>query len=101
MTDNMVSPIAFARGNPDNVGEVVAASRREPPYEISSKVCENCGGYIYVTAFKGEPFCSIDCKKALGLDVSSVGTFMFVTHEEKRSIESGRREGKPLVVRNA
>ena len=87
----------------DNVAEVVAASRREPPYVPHNTVCKNpdCpnGNVITIPAFQGEDYCCIDCKKAIGQDVPSVGTFMFVTLEEKRAIDAARRAGKTLVVR--
>jgi hypothetical protein len=41
-------------------------------------------------AFKGTNFCSVKCQKIAGKDVSSVGTIMFVTSEEKEMITRGR-----------
>jgi hypothetical protein len=48
--------------------------------------CRHCDGPVQVMAFRGTGICSVDCRKALGLDVSSVGTMMFVTTEEKEMI---------------
>ena len=41
-------------------------------------------------AFRGTGFCSVNCKKKYGKDVSSVGTIMFVTSGEKAAIEEAR-----------
>ena len=56
-------------------------------------ICKNCNKNIEVTIFRGSGVCSVDCRKALGLDVSSVGTMMFVTTEEKHTVEEARRGG--------
>jgi hypothetical protein len=31
--------------------------------------CQNCGKRVRVQIFKGEPFCSDNCRKALGKDI--------------------------------
>ena len=49
-----------------------------------------CGKKITVMAFRGTGFCSVNCKKKHGKDVSSVGTIMFVTSGEKAAIEEAR-----------
>lgn len=41
-------------------------------------------------AFRGTDFCCVDCKKQADMDVSSVGTIMFVTSEEKEAIDKVR-----------
>lgn len=54
-----------------------------------------CGNKIEVMAFRGTGVCSLKCKKEFKGDVSSVGTFMFVTTEEHAAIKAGR-EGQPV-----
>lgn len=49
-----------------------------------------CGKPITVMAFKGTKVCSVVCKKKYIGDVSSVGTFMFVTTEERNAIVDAR-----------
>lgn len=52
--------------------------------------CVVCHRKIEVAIFKGSDYCSDQCKKAAGADVSSVGTHMFVTTEEYQKILKGR-----------
>lgn len=55
--------------------------------------CENCGRKIEVTIFRGEGFCSDDCRKALGRDVTAGGTTMvLLAPDEKATIEKMREE---------
>lgn len=52
--------------------------------------CKNCTGEIKTMTFKGTGYCGIDCKKAAGLDVPSVGQMMFVSNDEKEKIMEAR-----------
>lgn len=52
--------------------------------------CTNCGRQILVMAFRGTGFCSVNCKKASGIDVGSQGTLTFLTREERQIIEESR-----------
>jgi hypothetical protein len=54
--------------------------------------CRRCGREIKVMAFRGTGLCSIDCRKALGLDPSSSGTIMFVTKKEHKRILKKRKK---------
>lgn len=54
--------------------------------------CKVCGKPVLVMAFQGTSICSVKCKKDAGLDISSVGTMMFVTSEEKEMIGEYRGE---------
>jgi hypothetical protein len=45
---------------------------------------------IEVMAFRGTGVCSVVCKKKYKGDVSSVGTFMFVTTEERKNLIEAR-----------
>lgn len=56
--------------------------------------CKQCGTKIEMMAFRGSGFCSDQCKKDAGVDRPSVGTYMFVTTDEKRMIEE-YRNGRP------
>lgn len=49
-----------------------------------------CGKKITVAIYKGTGTCSENCKKKYKGDTSSVGTFMFVTTEEKDKIMENR-----------
>jgi hypothetical protein len=60
---------------------------------MAKNTCESCGHEILVMAYKGTGACSVRCRKQLGRDVSSVGTMMFVTTDEKERIEHGRTTG--------
>lgn len=65
-----------------------------PGYYLKAKrmedTCINCGSKIETMAFRGTGVCSEDCKKVVKGDVSSVGTFMFVTTDEAAKIREGR-----------
>lgn len=52
--------------------------------------CLNCGKAIEVIIFRDSDYCSDQCRKAAGADVSSVGTYMFVTEKEKHQIKEAR-----------
>lgn len=73
-----------------NIEEVVAASQSINPLEIKADNCVFCGDPIQMAAFKGTGFCCIDHIKAAGADVSSVGTVMFVTKDEREAIMMAR-----------
>ena len=49
-----------------------------------------CGKKIEMQAYKGAGVCSLNCKKKYKGDVSSVGTIMFVTTEERDRIMEAR-----------
>lgn len=53
--------------------------------------CRYCDKEIKVMAFKKSGVCSDICNKRLGLDVSSVGTQMFVSQDEEKLIKKMRR----------
>lgn len=53
--------------------------------------CNNCGKTIQVMIFRGSGYCSIDCKKALGLDHAPYGNMMVVTASEQQFVEKRRR----------
>jgi hypothetical protein len=55
--------------------------------------CESCGADILVMSFRGTGACSVVCRKRLGRDVSSVGSMMFVTRDEKATITEARNAG--------
>jgi hypothetical protein len=63
------------------------------PNEV--ELCVVDGKPIQVTIFQGSGFCSDQCRKAAGNDISSVGTFMFVTTTERKKIMKGREPKKP------
>lgn len=67
---------------------------------MAKSKCKNCDKKIQVAIFKGSGYCSIDCKKALGDDVSSVGTHMFVTRDEKKMIDQARNNPTSMLVVN-
>lgn len=52
--------------------------------------CRVCFKKINVMAFRGTEFCSDVCRKKAGADVSSVGSYMFVTNEERNLINDLR-----------
>lgn len=54
--------------------------------------CTVCTKKIKIQIFKGTGFCSKECKKAAGHDVSSVGIYMHVTNEERDMIGEHRGE---------
>ena len=56
------------------------------------ELCVSHGRPIETMAFRGTGFCSEDCKKIAGADVSSVGTVMFVTREERTKIMAAREK---------
>lgn len=68
-----------------------------------SDVCQNpaCehGNEPRAMAFQSAPFCCDDCKRAAGADVSSVGTYMFLTTEEAALIKNRRAEAEehPII----
>lgn len=59
--------------------------------------CSVDGKVIKTMTFKGTGFCSVECRKKAGDDVSSVGTHMFVTASEKRIIDAFRK-GDGLTI---
>lgn len=63
-------------------------------WKSKKEFCQNpkCPNHhaIAVSIFKGTGACSINCRKALGDDVSSVGQHMFITNDEKKIIEESR-----------
>ena len=56
------------------------------------ELCVSHGREIKTMAFRGTGFCSVECKKEAGADVSSVGTIMFVTNEERNKIMKSREK---------
>jgi len=50
----------------------------------------SCGKTIKAQIYKGSGVCSENCKKKYIGDVSSVGTFMFVTVDERDEIMEAR-----------
>lgn len=56
------------------------------------ELCVSHGREIKTMAFRGTGFCSEDCKKLAGADVTSVGTIMFVTTEERHRIMKAREK---------
>lgn len=54
--------------------------------------CTVCKTKIETMAFRGTGFCSDICKKKGGKDVSSVGTYMFVSLEERDAIVKSRED---------
>lgn len=76
-----------------NIEEVLEAANSIEPYVPKADICKlkTCGVEITVAAFKGSGFCCVDHKKEYGMDVSSVGTIMFVSTEEKAEIDRARR----------
>jgi hypothetical protein len=56
----------------------------------SPELCITHGREIKTMTFRGTGFCSIECKKEAGADVSSVGTIMFVTLDERDKIMKAR-----------
>lgn len=56
------------------------------------ELCVVDGREISIPIFKGSGFCSIDCRKEAGADVSSVGTVMFVTTDERHKIMKAREK---------
>lgn len=65
--------------------------------KIDMNTCQNpsCPRYqqpIQLMAHRGLGYCSVDCKKEMGLDTSSVGTIMFVTREERDVLMESRCE---------
>ena len=55
-------------------------------------------GRIITMAFRGSGFCCDDCRKAVGADVSSVGTYMFLTTEEAELIRNRRSEAATTPI---
>lgn len=53
-----------------------------------------CGAKIETMAYRGTGVCSDQCRKRYLGDVSSVGTYMFVSQDEKDKIMEGRNGGK-------
>lgn len=66
--------------------EVDAIPARTP------ELCISHGREIKTMAFRGSGFCSIECRKLAGDDVSSVGTIMFVTIDERKKIMKAREK---------
>jgi hypothetical protein len=52
--------------------------------------CPRFGDEILVMAHRGLGYCSIDCRKALGWDMPSLGTMMFVTRTERSALLEAR-----------
>lgn len=59
---------------------------------MKEELCKVDNKPIKVMAHRGTGFCSIDCRKKAGDDVSSVGTIMFVTTDERHKIEKRREK---------
>lgn len=49
-----------------------------------------CGNKITMQIYKGTGVCSLNCKKKYKGDVSSVGTIMFVSTDERDKIMEAR-----------
>lgn len=54
------------------------------------EICKTCGTTIQVMAFRGTGYCSVDCKKAAGIDHATQGTLTFLTREEAAMIKENR-----------
>jgi len=60
--------------------------------DTGAELCITHGREIKTMAFRGTGFCSINCRKEAGADVSSVGVVMFVTREERDKIMKAREK---------
>lgn len=66
---------------------------------MPDNICTNCRKTIKVAIFKGTGYCSVNCKKAAGIDHVDYGKadLMLVSRDEAAMVEKRRRS---LAVRN-
>jgi len=61
---------------------------------MPENTCKTCGNEIMIQVFKGTGFCSVNCKKAVGIDHVAYGEseMMLVTREEQTRIHAERAQ---------